>query len=139
MVAAIALFCDDIREEKAGTVSVIGIYPDNITVQKAPLMLPKCGIYVRLNIRLEETPPERISLRLVHADGTEFPLTTFNVEMMEKARAESQAMGAANAGLISTALLAPFPIKQLGRINVVVKIDNEESVCGTLNVQVIGP
>ena len=30
-VSAVAIFCQDIREEKAGTVSIVGILPDNIS------------------------------------------------------------------------------------------------------------
>jgi hypothetical protein len=138
MVEAIALFCDDIREEKAGTVSIIGIYPDNINVPQVPIMLPKCGIYARYNLPVGDTPPKTIALRLVYADGSETPLTVFNAETIERARVESQAKGAGKVGLISTAILAPFPIKKEGRINVIVKIDNEESICGTLNIQVTG-
>jgi hypothetical protein len=137
IVAVIALFCDDIREEKIGTVSVIGIYPDNINVPKVPLALPKCGIYTRISFPVNNEPPERIALLLVHADGTEVPLTILNTELIKKARSEAQAKGAPKAGLISTALLVPFEIKKEGRINVIAKIDDEDVVCGTLNVQLI--
>jgi hypothetical protein len=138
VLAAIALFCDDIREEKAGTVSVIGIYPDNINVPKVPLALPKCGIYTRISFPVEEEPPKTIALSLAYADGTEVSLTMLDTELIQKARSESQAKGAPKAGLISTSLLAPFAIKKEGRINVIARIDDEDVVCGTLNVQLIG-
>ena len=43
----------------------------------------------------------------------------------------------ASTGLICTAMMAPYHVKQAGRMNVMTKVDDgEEVVCGTLNVQV---
>jgi hypothetical protein len=138
MACAISLFCQDIREEKAGTVSIVGIFPDNISVAQVPFTFPKIAIYGRLSFLVTDEPPKEISLRLAQADNTEIPLSVFDAEIIQRARAESQAKGGAKAGLIATAILVSFPVKQAGRINVMVKIDGEESICGTLNVQVEG-
>ena len=136
MISAVALFCQDIREEKAGTVSIIGVFTDNITVQKVPFAFPQMAIYTRINFPVSEEPPRIIAMRIVFADGREIDLATFDAELIQKARSESVAKGSAKAGLVATAAMAPVPIAQAGRINVIAKIDGQDSVCGTLNVQV---
>ena len=101
-------------------------------------MLPKCGIYARLSFPVDDEPPKKITLRLVDADGVEKSLGALDAAIINKSRDDSQAKGSVKAGLISTALIAPFPITKEGRMNVIVNIDDEESVCGTLNVQITG-
>jgi len=135
MVSAIALFCDDIREEKSGVVSAIGILPDNINVASVPFIFPKLVIYARISFETTGEPPRVINLRLVHADNKEAPLTAFDEAIIQRGLRESQEKGAANAGLVATAIMSPFRVRQAGRINVVAKIDDKDIICGTLNIQ----
>ena len=48
--SAIALFCEDIREEKSGQYAIAGILPDRLNVKRLPTVLPKLGIYLRFHL-----------------------------------------------------------------------------------------
>jgi hypothetical protein len=135
MVCATALFCEDVREEKLGTVTVVGIFPDNVTVQSIPFNFPKLAIYARISFGVSDRAPTRIALRIVHGDGEATFLTVFERELIDRARCEAQEKEGPSVGLVATAVISPFHVKQAGRINVMVKADEEdESVCGTLNI-----
>lgn len=136
MISALALFCDDIREERSGQVSVIGIYTDNITVESVPLVLPKLAVYMRISLSVDEPAPKMIATRLVQTDNKEIPFSTFESDIIEKAIRESREKGASRAGLIGTAIMPGFRVRQMGRMNVIAKIEDQELICGTLNVQV---
>jgi hypothetical protein len=135
MYSAISLFCEDIREEKAGTVTIIGIYPDNITVESTPFNFAKLAVYTRINFPVAGVLPKAIALRLIGTDGKEIPLASFDQALIAKAQKESLDKGATNAGLIGSAVLVPLPVRQAGRMNVIARIDDQDYVCGTLNVQ----
>jgi hypothetical protein len=136
MVCAIALFCQDIREEKAGTVSVIGVLTDNITVSKVPVAFPQMAIYARLSFLASDEGPKTIAMRIVYADGKEMALATFDTDLIQKGRHEAQTKGAAKVGLVSSAMIAPFAVNHAGRLNVIASVDGVDEICGTLNVQV---
>lgn len=135
MASAIALFCQDIREEKAGTVTIVGIFPDNISVAKIPFVFPKMAIYARLSFTFAEKPNE-IALRLVAADGSETQLSVFDKDILRKGREEGQLRGGVHAGYVGTAILAPFFVAQAGRMNVVARIDDVDTICGTFNIHI---
>src|SRR5262245_31880489 len=116
MLSAVALFCEDIREEKAGTYTIIGIFSDNISVPGLPFAFAKLGIYARLTFPVSDAPSP-IALRLVEADGKEVPLTVFGEDIIETARKQSIEKGAVNGGLIATALIVGFGVRQAGRMN----------------------
>jgi hypothetical protein len=122
MYCVISLFCEDIREEKAGTVTIIGIYTDNITVTVAPFNFAKLAVYTRISFPVTAALPKAIALRLIATDGKEVALASFDQGLIAKAQKESLEKGAANAGLIGSAVLVPFTVRQPGRMNVVAKI-----------------
>lgn len=134
MLTAIAIFCEDIREEKAGTHSIIGVYSDNVSVPKFPISFPKLGIYVRLSFPAGE-PPQPISIQLVDVEGKVLELTTFKEEIIESASKQSLEAGATIGGLVATAMLSPCHVKHAGRFKVLAKTGNREFTCGSLNVQ----
>jgi hypothetical protein len=136
MVSAVALFCQDIREEKAETVTLVGIFPDNISVASIPFTFPKLAIYARILFPVSDEPPATVALRLVRPDGTETAMANFATDFIRKGREQAVAKGGVNAGLIGTAIMAVFPITQAGRMDVIAKIDGNDLVCGTLNVHV---
>ncbi len=135
MISAVALFCEDIREEKSCQVSVIGIYTDNITVQSVPFQFAKLAVYIRITLSVDEPAPKEIALHLVQTDNKEIPFSVFGSDLVEKALRESREKGATRAGLIGSAILPGYRVRQKGRMNVIAKFDAQEVLCGTLNVQ----
>lgn len=43
-----ALFCEDVRRETSGQISLIGCYTSGIATPKLPVILPKLAVYVEL-------------------------------------------------------------------------------------------
>lgn len=134
MFSVITLFCEDIREEKAGTVSIIGIWTDNIVVDALPAVIPKFGIYVRFRFPIDVKPPETIALRMVHPDSTDAALAVFNQDIIQKAWKQSADKGASYVGLIGTAIMTPLLVKQAGKITVFAKVDGKDVNCGVLSI-----
>jgi hypothetical protein len=135
-ISIIALFCQDIREEKSGTDIIIGVMPDNISVPSVPFILPKLSVYARVNIALSREPPRIIQLKLTQQSAPEVSISAIDAPLIEKTIRESREKGSANAGLISKAILVNFKIEKQGRLDVKAIVDEQEFVCGTLNVEV---
>lgn len=132
--SVVAVFCEDVREEKAGSDTILGVFPDNINVSAIPGMLPRMGIYVRVHID-PEPDPGAISIRLQFPDGAETPLTTLDPALVLKSRNDARNSGHPIAGLISKTVATPFPLPQAGRILVWVKVGDTDYLAAALNVQ----
>jgi hypothetical protein len=136
---AIGLFCEDIREEKQGTNTLIGILPDNMVVQALGLpeqsgqpFFPKLALYVRINVG-SETHIDTLSVKLRLPDGSVLDLTVFDKELIEKSRLD--APESPFMGLISKAVFGPTPMPVNGRFEAIVELNGSETVCGFLNVK----
>jgi hypothetical protein len=132
------LFCEDIREEKGGTDSLVGVLLDNIEVPVIPTALPKLGMYTRLGFSLSAAPDNTLVL-LRYPDGREQQLAEFSKERIEKEIEKAKTSGAPFAGFVSRGRAVPFPIAQTGRLLVVVKSSDTEIVSGHLNVKIKPP
>lgn len=133
-ITAISMFCDDIREEKRGTDTVVGIFPDNLSVLKLPGALARLSLYTRIHLD-PELDPGPLSLLLRLPDGVEVPLGQVDPEMVSRSRTEARDAGASFAGLIVRAMMNNVGISQAGRINAVLKAGADEYVTASLNVK----
>lgn len=50
------LYCDDIRHEVAGKLSLIGVYADALLVHDFPVTLPKLCVFARLAAQSQDIP-----------------------------------------------------------------------------------
>jgi hypothetical protein len=133
-VSIIALFCEDIREETAGTSTIVGVYPDNLSVPHLPGIFPKICVYVRTHIRTEfDAGP--FFIRIVMPGGKELSRSEAKLEMVDNIRAKARSKGAPYAGFISKFVVAPFEITEVGRIRAIVNIGGQEYVAGALNIE----
>lgn len=62
---ATGFFCEDIRAEKQGTESVVGIFPDKINLPQFPATLPKLSLYLRLVIDSSDNDVSPIAIRFI--------------------------------------------------------------------------
>jgi hypothetical protein len=142
-VQVVGFFCEDIREEKNGQVSIVGILPDHIQLppppaamldKKATAIIPKLGLYVRMLIPMEDAlQPMQISLTL--PDSTSLHLGEVDSELMEKARSEARAGGLPIAGVVFHAAMQGFQIPQAGQIVAVLKSGDTLHQFAVLNVK----
>ncbi|KRA51820.1 hypothetical protein [Pseudoxanthomonas sp. Root630] len=61
------IFCDDIREEVNGKISLVGCYTGGMQVESFPATLPKLCVFVRVIFSAHE-PPSSVSFRLLRDD-----------------------------------------------------------------------
>jgi hypothetical protein len=131
--SAIALFCEDIREEKSKQDTIIGILPDNINLPRSSAMLPKLGIYLRFHLNAgSEFRTITAKLRVPGAD--ELPLLALDEAALAEMRTNALSSGMPFAGLISKTMFAPFTVAAAGKLEVVAEVDGTDHICGVLNV-----
>jgi hypothetical protein len=137
MYSVVAFFCEDIREEKSGMSTLVGVLPDNVNVSSLPFAFPKIGIYLRINMPADGDDPKSVIFWLTSPDPPQMQPTPIEPSVIEKARREAKEREAVNGGVITKIVIAPLQIRTAGRINLHVKIDDKEFIGGTLNVQLL--
>ena len=144
-VRVVGFFCEDIREEKSGQLSIIGIMPDNLNIpappsvkegtERAQGILPKLGLYVRAQIGLEDAPgPMEISL--IFPDGNTLKLSSFDADLIEAAKRQSKENGLPIAGMVSHAVLVVVPVTGPGKFLAVVDAKEGRQTRAALNLVV---
>jgi hypothetical protein len=137
----VAVFCEDIREETAGTHSLVGVMPDNINLQAngpseagMSLMFPKMGIYLRINLDRSIPPTSPVAARLTIPGAPALALGEIGMELIERAYAEGAENNLPVVGLIFKTVLSPVQLREPGVITVHASIDGHEHICGALNL-----
>lgn len=132
-VNAVAIFCEDIRQELTGQVTLVGIMPDTIRISQIPTLVPRLSVYVRVHITVPEQPNE-ISAKLVGANSAPFPPLNWKKDAIEKAFTDLRAKKVPFAGFVARSSAALFPIHQEGLLSVIVSIDGKEYTAGAINI-----
>ena len=140
--SAIALFCDDIREEKSGQVTLVGVMSDNIQVHSPPepvategknfvRVIPRLGIFIRISfdVRAEVSP---VIISVTMPDGEEVHRAEIEEHVIDGARATRE-KGNPIAGLVQRLQVGGLPIKKLGRMTVTVTVRDQTYLAGFLN------
>jgi hypothetical protein len=132
-ISAIALFCEDIREEKAGTETLIGVMPSTLSVPSFPSGVPKLGIYCRVQfpVSLDDFAAEAF---LTTSWGQRFAVGGFGQDLTAQAKSESMTIGLSFASVIIKGLMVPMPFPEPGRFEFILKIGHDERVCGALGI-----
>jgi hypothetical protein len=128
----IGIFCEDIRDEVAGTHTLVGVLPDNINIGGVPGILGKLGVYIRIQLD-ENAHPKTLKARIKIPGGTIFEFADLE-PLIATAKAQAKEKGTPFTGLIAKGTFTPLPIPMLGRIEAIVEIDGTEYVCGVLNL-----
>src|SRR5215208_8095167 len=97
-VSAVAIFCEDIREEQSGQNTIVGTLPDNLVVQAPPTGTPstasavmgKLAVYLRINFDIDDKPQE-VTIKLLNTNGTLLTEGGWDRSVMDKAFADSKA------------------------------------------------
>jgi hypothetical protein len=139
--SAIALFCEDIREEKSGALTLIAIMPDNVSVpppqqpsgegEKRTRLIPRLGVYVRINFDVSaDLGP--ITVKVTMPDGEVVHEETISDETVISAK-ETREKGNSIGGMIQRLQFGGLPLNQLGRITVEVSTGAQTYLAGSLN------
>ncbi len=131
--SVVTLFCDDIREEKNGMDTLIGVYPNNVNVPQFPFSFPKLGMYTRIHFDVEDSPGD-ITIQASSPIEENTPLTVMTEESFSEAQQQTKEEGLPIVGLISKALAIGFTVKEPGQVKIIVTIQGVEYLGGVLNV-----
>jgi hypothetical protein len=139
--SVIALFCENIREEKSGQISLIGIFGDNINVGPPPNvventvgLIPRLHAYVRISFDSSSAPPAPFVINLRLPDGN--VVATVNIEKTTV----DEALGTWNQGNPVSSVFSNIQMGGAipglpGRIAIEVTISDTVYIAGTLNLQ----
>ena len=137
----VAFFCEDIREERSGLMSIIGIMPDNLNVeishdfpQDQQPTIPRLTCYARLVFDPTKSDPRPVLATLIFPDDTERVVKMFDEAIVDKGIADAKELGSPLVGLISRVQMDRFPIIKPGRLRLRIKLGKDEFLAGQLNI-----
>jgi hypothetical protein len=136
--SVIALFCDDIREEKSGALTLVGVLGDNVRLPPLPDapdklvgMIPRLCVYTRISFDVSaELGP--ITIKLTMPDGTEVDGGGIDEQTITNAK-NTREQGNPIAGVISRIQFGGIVMKKMGRLTVNVTIGAVTYIAGVLN------
>lgn len=139
----LALFCEDIREEKDDIVTLIGIMPDIVNLEVGNVrpdsggtkrMLSKLAIYTRINFDpdLDVGLPEAT---LIVTNQEPIKLGNVDDNLVNKAKSEAKAKGALLAGIVVRATIWRFSPPENDSIRVEIDIKGQKYLAGALRFQ----
>jgi hypothetical protein len=129
---AMGFFCEDVREEIAGTQTVVGVFPDNIVVPSVPATLPKLALYLRFMLD-PSVAPGAISASLTFSNAETKEVVALPAEAGEDACRAARESGMPYAGLMTIVIMQHFNVIMAGRLVATVKMGGAEQVCAVLN------
>ena len=107
-ISVVGLFCEDIRDEAAGSATLVGVLPGNISISVERGYLPKLCFYGRVMFPTIEVPTSiKFSLQL--AGGERIAGAPVDIEQLRHEAAEAAAAGNPLAGSITRMAMVGFP------------------------------
>lgn len=136
---AMAIFCEDIREEKNDIITLIGLLPDTVELESPSQPAPDNSVAVLVNklcvfVRINFDPDMELSvsgLRLVLPEGEIISMGQFDPDLITKAKTDSKAKGNPIAGIIFRAVMSGFR-PPIGPIRVEAEINSETHLLSAL-------
>jgi len=126
------IFCEDIREEKNGMFTIVGIFQDNVNIKADAGVLPKLGMYVRTSFENKAPiPPGTITLHF--SDGETFEVANITQEMIDNVVTTTTKQDNPVCTFVSRALLHGVRISA-GRQSIIAKFGEETFPVSTLNI-----
>jgi hypothetical protein len=133
LLRAVAIFCEDIREERSGQDTLVGIISDNIALPMIPALMPRLGVYIRAHFDIA-TSPERVSASVRFPWDQRIELGAAEIPIVEMAFKEAKAQQNPAAGVVMKGLFSLLPIQTNGVITVMLEVGDREYQAGTLNI-----
>ena len=130
--SVVGLFCEDVREEKSGQVSIIGVLSDNVKVPNMPVMVPKMGLYIRIHFD-PSADPGTVKVKLAMPDSTEMDLEQFEDQVVSDARQKSLRQASPLTGLIVFGVISPLQVKAYGSMRLEVDVGANRYTAGVVN------
>ena len=129
----VAIICEDIREEKSGQDTLVGVMPDNLRLTKFPAFIPKLATYIRIHFDPNIVVPP-IQAKLSIPDGPELDVGAADSALIEKGRNEALQNEMPYAGIILKTVILGFKLTSAGLIKLSVNFGGEDQLCAAIRV-----
>jgi hypothetical protein len=134
-----AVFCDDIRQEVGGKITLVGIYAGQCLVPSIPCSLPKLCLVLNISAT-RAAPVQSVTVTGAFAGNEVLNMTLDKnhiAEIMDpsiNARPDGK-----NMMLVLMAIMAPFNVSTSGKLTITVTADGEDMFCEGLEISVAAP
>lgn len=134
------IYCDDIRNEVGNKFSLMGIYTRELTIPKAPLLLPRLCIVVKVVTDIND-PFESLVVRVVKIkDGKETELlSTGLLPMPLLSDLPAPDEDTTSMFIQMQFVLSPFQIEEEATLRVKATTEREELLGMALRLQIVPP
>lgn len=135
---AYAIFCDDIRHELGGKLTLVGVYSGSLLVQAFPSVLPKLCLVLKVFTPIE-SPFQRLKIRILKDDETiaEGELPQQELTVLSSARVEDpEESNEAEKLFQVTAHFVFSPLKLDGPCVIGVRIETEDGEMKTNSLRI---
>lgn len=131
-------FCDDIRQEIDGKITLVGCYGADIVVNSTfPVVIPKLGIFVQF-WDLLESPREPMRLEILFpGDPDEKPSVVVELPVVETPLVENPEVPNdedSRRGIGMNMVMSPVAMQSIGRIRVQIKKGDDIYRIGRIKV-----
>lgn len=129
---ATAVFCEDLRAEPTGAISMIGVFPDNVGVAQMPAMFRKLTIHVRTVLPV----PVKIKSHVVelHLPAMKEAAASNALDDATLARlAQANPKDGAIVTLVSSIQAQNVGVAEYGRARIDVIVDGQRATAAILN------
>lgn len=128
---AFCIFCDDVREEVGGKVSMMGTYGSELIVNAPfPYQAPKFCINVYVISAIED-PPKSLRIRVTYPARQ----VIFEAEMSDGLNQDIAADDATKAHYVGRLQVSPMVFSEPGDLEVFVETERETSRAGRLRIR----
>lgn len=132
-VTASALFCEDIREELSGALTLVGVFPDNLALPSTPIMMAKFAVFVRLALNVQDAPEARnLIVKLQDPSGNAVIAHEITADVVKQTIVDATAQGSRIATFFTRLTSAPFPVPEFGRFEAVVESGENTFLAGAI-------
>lgn len=125
-------YCDDIRPEINGKISLMGLYSDTMLLPTFPATIPKLGVVVTAKTSYEQ-PFKGFSIHIHNTDQTLAELVVSEEEYEANKRSEGDPLG--DRFIQAQFLISPLMIDKPTKIEVVFKSADFEYRCNSLSIE----
>lgn len=136
-VSAISFFCSFMHTDTNNADTLVAIFPDNLEVPHAGVILPTLASYSRIQFN-PTAPPKNLELQLRDPDGSVISSNLVEPEVIAKAVQDGLLAKQPIVTLVLRMNAVGFPLHKIGRYCVWLIVDGAEKLCGILNVRTFG-
>jgi hypothetical protein len=140
------IFCDDIRFERQGTISLVGCYGGDLILPNGfPSVLPKLCLFIQIRMPIETDSSSQLVIRVFAPGDPDKPLFEQVAPPLPNATAMPPDTGDGDPdiqkviGMSYPIIISPFPVQRAGNVKVRVMLGGKTIKVGALKISQATP